>query len=182
MQQFRRRGPGDRGQRGGDGGRGSRPLRQGGRQDRGREALAPDAAPHLLESISMCVVNGRLRQAGEGAVRRACSARRNETPGGILPLRVCTVLPRGDPFVAVRTRDGHAAAGCVPHGIPDGRSASGFGRHAEAGIHRGIRVPRQTMDTTRRGRQVLANVVHVGLPEPARRLPPWRGAARAASP
>ena len=28
---------------------------------------------------------------------RACSARRNETPGGILPLRVCTVLPRGDP-------------------------------------------------------------------------------------
>ena len=45
-------------------------------------------------SRSACAVNGRLRQAGEGAVRRACSARRNETPGGILPLRVCTVLPR----------------------------------------------------------------------------------------
>ena len=149
----------------------------------------------------------RLRQAGEGAVRRVCSARRNGTPGGILPLRVCTVLPRGDPFVAVRTRDGHVhadagaervrcqpkhsplappaghtAAGCLPHGIPDGRSDSGFGSHAEAGIQRGIRVPRQTMETTRRGRQVLVHVVHVGLPEPALRLPPWRSSARSASP
>ena len=62
-------------------------------------------------SRSVCVANGRLRQAGEGAVRRACSARRNGTPGGILPLRVCTVLPRGDPFVAVY---GPATATCLP--------------------------------------------------------------------
>ena len=77
---------------------------------------------------------------------------------------------------------GHAAAGYVPHGIPDGRSDSGFGSPAEAGLHRGMRVPRQTMATTRRGRQVLANVVHGGLPEPALRLPPWRSSARSASP
>ena len=32
---------------------------------------------------------------------------------------------------------GHVAAGRVPHGIPDGRSDSGFGSHAEAGIQRG---------------------------------------------
>ena len=31
----------------------------------------------------------------------------------------------------------HAAAGCVPHGIPDGRSDSGVGRHAEAGVSNG---------------------------------------------
>ena len=65
---IRLRGPGDRGQRGGEGGRGARPPRAGGRQDRrregghgrrrwrrggggrpaGREALALDAALHLL--------------------------------------------------------------------------------------------------------------------------------------
>ena len=107
-----------------------------------------------------CVANGRLRHKGEGAERVRCQ-----------PQHARLAPPAG-----------HAAAGCVPYGIPDGRSDSGCGRHAEAGIHRGMRGPRQTMDTTRRGRQVLANVVHVGLPEPARRLPPWRGSARAASP
>ena len=104
----------------------------GGRRGRLRPAARRAAGPatgsrlpsRRGRSRSACVVNGRLRQAGAGAVRRACSARRNETPGGILPLRVCTVLPRGDPFMAVRTRDGHAHA------------------------------------------------VHVGLPEPALRLPP----------
>ena len=115
-----------------------RPPRRAWCRLRRRLAPSPPWSP-------VCVVNGRLRQAGDGAVRLACSARRNETPGGILPLRVCTVLPRGDPFVAVRTRDvhapadagaervrcqpqhsrlappaGHAAAGCLPHGIPDG--------------------------------------------------------------
>ena len=33
---------------------------------------------------------------------------------------------------------GHAAAGCLPHGIPDGRSDSGFGSHAEATLAGGL--------------------------------------------
>ena len=79
----------------------------------------PRAASRRGRRRSACVVNGRLRQAGEGAVRRACSARRNGTPGGILPLRVCTVLPRGDPVVAVY---GPATATCMP---PPALSGSG---------------------------------------------------------
>ena len=159
-------------------------------------------------SRSVCVANGRLRQAGEGAVRRACSARRNGTPGGILPLRVCTVLPRGDPFVAVY---GPATATCLPTPALSGSGVSpsirpvlllpatrppvvcrtGFPTadriQASVAMPRrvsngGIRVSRQTMETTRRGRQVLANVVHLGLPEPALRLPPWRSSARSALP
>ena len=82
----------------------------------GRAAKGPGlAATHPWfrrgRSRSAWVANGRLRQAGKGAVRRACSARRNGPPGGILPLRVCTVLPRGDPFVAVY---GPATATCMP--------------------------------------------------------------------
>ena len=33
---------------------------------------------------------------------------------------------------------GHAAAGCLAHGIPDGRSDSGFGSHAEATLAGGL--------------------------------------------
>ena len=85
-----------------------------------RAAVSPARVRSRIR-LSQTVVCDRRARAPSG---RACSARRNETPGGILPLRVCTVLPRGDPFMAVRTRDGHAHA------------------------------------------------VHVGLPEPALRLPP----------
>ena len=72
MKKVRLRGPEDLGQRGGEGGRGARPLRAGGRQDRrregghgrrrwrrggggrpaGREALALDAALHLLQGAA----------------------------------------------------------------------------------------------------------------------------------
>ncbi len=58
----RLRGPGDLGERGGEGGRGPRPPRPWGRQDRrregghgrpaAREALAPDAALHLLRGAA----------------------------------------------------------------------------------------------------------------------------------
>ena len=69
------RGPGDRGQRPGERPRARRPSRPGGRQDRRREALAPDAALHLLESISLCrkrpfATYGQRRRPASAAVCR----------------------------------------------------------------------------------------------------------------
>ena len=171
------------------------------------QRLGAVACETRTEPIRMCrkrFVCDRRPRVPSGARARPDET---EPPAGILSVARLHILPRGDPFVAVY---GPATATCMPTTalsgsgvspslrpllscrprgsrlfaarIPDGRSDSGFGSHAEAGIQRGIRVPRQTMETTRRGRQVLANVVHLGLPEPALRLPPWRSSARSASP
>ena len=60
------------------------------------------------QHVSQTVVCDRRARAPSGARARPDET---EPPAGILPLRVCIVLPRGDPFVAVY---GPATATCMP--------------------------------------------------------------------